>query len=95
MPTTRTTTAARTASALALAALLIAPVAAAKAPAGQGRACDASHKCDGRLACVAKRDGKSACELPCSTNAQCPEDQRCVKDGAQSVCRPINDATGL
>jgi hypothetical protein len=76
-------------------ALLCAPVAFAKAPAGQGRACDTKSKCDAGLTCVAKHDGKSTCEMACAANAKCPEDQRCVKDGAQNVCRPINDGIGL
>jgi hypothetical protein len=67
----------------------------AKAPAGQGRACDAKSKCDGAFSCVAHHDGKSTCEIVCAANTKCPEDQRCVKDGAQSVCRPINDGIGL
>jgi hypothetical protein len=81
---------------LALAMLVVGPaVAIAKIPPGQGRACDAKSKCDAGLTCVAKHEGRSTCELVCTSNAKCPEDQRCVKDGAQSVCRPINDADGL
>lgn len=78
-----------------VAAVVAAPAALAKAPPGQGRACDARAKCDAGLECVAQREGKSTCQLVCAANAKCPEDQRCVKDGAQSVCRPINDGIGL
>lgn len=80
---------------LMVAALAWAPAAFAKAPAGQGRACDARHACSDGLTCVAKHGGGSTCELACASNATCPEDQRCVKDGAQRVCRPINDGVGL
>ena len=67
-----------------------------KAPLGRGRACDAKSKCDPGLQCV-DRGGlaKATCELVCSANAKCPEDERCVLDGNAHVCRPINDATGL
>jgi hypothetical protein len=82
-------------TALALTAFMIAPAAFAKAPPGQGRACDARNKCDAGLQCTAHREGKSTCELVCAANTKCPEDQRCVKDGTQMVCRPINDAVGL
>ncbi|HEX8950482.1 MAG TPA: hypothetical protein VF945_01490, partial [Polyangia bacterium] len=62
-----------------------------KAPTGQGRACDAKSRCDGELQCVKHRDGKSTCELVCAQSAKCPEDQRCVKDGSELLCRPITD----
>lgn len=71
--------------------LAMAPVAFAKAPAGQGKACDAKHRCDGELQCVKHRDGRATCEQLCASNAKCPEDQRCVKDGSDLVCRPITD----
>ena len=74
---------------------VVATGAAAKTPSGQGRVCGAKNKCDTGLTCVAKYEGKSTCELVCTSNTKCPEDQRCVRDGAQSVCRPINDADGL
>lgn len=67
----------------------------AKAPAGQGRTCDGKHGCAAGLTCVAKPGGASRCEIPCADNARCPEDQRCVADGAHKVCRPINDGVGL
>ena len=63
----------------------------AKAPAGQGRACDARNRCDGELQCVKHRDGKSSCELVCAAKTTCPEDQRCVKDGSEMLCHPITD----
>jgi len=64
----------------------------AKAPAGQGRACDAKTKCDAGLQCVASSTGgKSKCEIVCDKGVQCPADQRCVKDGPAMVCRSIND----
>jgi hypothetical protein len=67
----------------------------AKGPPGQGRSCDARNKCDSGLACVGHRDGRSTCELRCAANATCPEDQRCVRDEGEMVCRPINDGVGL
>ncbi len=79
---------------IAIAFVLASSLALAKAPAGQGRACDARNRCDAGLSCVT-RSTRSTCELRCASNAQCPEDQRCVKDGAASVCRPINDGLGL
>ena len=75
--------------------LAMAGGALAKAPAGQGKACDVRTRCSGGLSCVAHRDGKSTCELVCAANGKCPEDQRCVKDGGEMVCRPINDGVGL
>jgi len=63
----------------------------AKAPAGQGKVCDAKNRCDGELQCVKHRDGKSTCELVCAQKTKCPEDQRCVKDGSEMLCRPITD----
>jgi hypothetical protein len=72
-------------------ALALTPAALAKPPAAQGRACDTKSKCDNGLSCVAHASGKSTCEIVCAAATKCPEDQRCVKDGAQSVCRPITD----
>ena len=63
----------------------------AKPPAGQGKACDAKNRCDGELQCVKHRDGKATCELICAQSPKCPEDQRCVKDAGQMLCRPITD----
>jgi hypothetical protein len=80
---------------LVLALFSIGSVASAKAPPGQGRACDAKTKCDSGLTCVQRRDARSTCEITCAANTRCPEDQRCVKDGAAMVCRPINDGVGL
>lgn len=79
------------------ASLCISPVTFAKAPAGQGRACDAKNRCDAGLQCVPKRPGKATCEIVCAANSKCPEDQRCVIDGEppQHVCRPIYDGVGL
>jgi hypothetical protein len=71
--------------------LTAASTALAKPVAGQGRACSAQNKCDPGLQCVARREGKSTCEVVCQGNAKCPEDQRCVKDGSMMVCRPIID----
>jgi hypothetical protein len=81
--------------ALAIAAVLIAQVALAKPLEGQGRSCDAQNKCDAGLQCVPHPGGKARCELICTSSSKCPEDQRCVKDGSQMVCRPINDGVGL
>ena len=69
----------------------MAPAAFAKAPAGQGKTCDAKSRCDGELQCVKHRDGKSTCEIVCAAKTKCPEDQRCVKDGSEMLCHPIND----
>ena len=64
----------------------------AKAPAGQGKPCDAKNACTSGLTCVAHAgDGKSTCEIVCTQSTKCPEDQRCVKDGAQMLCHSIND----
>lgn len=71
--------------------LMFSTVAWANAPAGQGKTCDERHQCAGGLQCVAHKGGKSTCEIVCAANTHCPEDQRCVKDGAQTVCRPITD----
>jgi hypothetical protein len=70
--------------------LLLASSAPAKAPSGQRRACDAKTKCEAGLQCLPSADGKSRCEIACSNNAQCPEEQRCVKDGPSTVCRAVN-----
>ncbi len=72
-------------------ALAGAATAMAKAPAGQGKACDAKSRCDGELQCVKHRDGKATCELVCAAKTTCPEDQRCVKDGSELLCRPVTD----
>ena len=77
--------------AILLMLVLSSSVAFAKAPAGQGKACDAKSRCDGELQCVKHRDGKSTCEMVCAAKTTCPEDQRCVKDGAELLCRPITD----
>jgi hypothetical protein len=78
--------------AIVLALMMAASTAAfAKAPADQGKACDAKNRCGGELQCVKHRDGKSTCEMTCAQSAKCPEDQRCVKDGADMLCRPITD----
>jgi hypothetical protein len=79
------------AAVVVLSTLLCAPIAFAKAPSGQGSECDSKNKCDAGFTCVAKRAGKSTCEMLCAANTKCPEDQRCVKDGDKSVCRPITD----
>jgi hypothetical protein len=76
--------------------LSLSPVALAKPPpAGQGRPCGAKRSCGAGLQCVDKATGSASCEIACADNKSCPEDQRCVKDGTQKICRPINDATGL
>jgi hypothetical protein len=33
--------------------------------------------------------------LSCTSNAQCPEEQRCVEDGAHRVCHGIVDGDGF
>ena len=82
--------------AVLVASLFAAPTVFAKAPTGQGRACDAKSKCDGGLTCVSRGGlATSTCELVCNAKTKCPEDQRCVLDGDSHVCRPINDAVGL
>jgi hypothetical protein len=80
---------------LAIAVVLIAHVALAKSLPGQGRFCDAQNKCESGLQCVPHPGAKSRCEVVCASNSQCPEDQRCVKDGSKMVCRPIEDVIGL
>jgi hypothetical protein len=64
---------------------------APKPPAAQSRPCDANGKCDAPLCCVAHASGTSTCELVCKDSTTCPEDQRCVKDGAVMDCRPTTD----
>jgi hypothetical protein len=71
--------------------LLIAPTTLADAPPGQGRACSAANKCPAKLQCVARKSAASTCELRCARNADCPQDQRCVKDGETKLCRPVTD----
>ena len=61
-----------------------------KAPAGQGKACD-GNKCGAGLSCVQHAGRKPTCEIVCAASTKCPEDQRCVKDGAQMTCHPITD----
>ncbi|HEX4461162.1 MAG TPA: hypothetical protein VIA18_24450 [Polyangia bacterium] len=78
----------------ALVVLLFASLSFAKPPAPR-RTCDAEHACDRGRQCVAHSGGDSTCEQLCGGNGKCPEEQRCVKDGAQLVCRPINDGVGL
>ena len=63
-------------------------------PPSQGRQCSAAAQCDDGLKCMEHADRKATCELACAANERCPEDQRCVKDGAASVCRPVNDRNG-
>jgi hypothetical protein len=78
--------------ALALAALVFVPATArATAAAGQGKKCDAANKCAAGLQCIDHHGMQSTCELVCTPKTKCPEDQRCVKDGAQAVCRPVID----
>jgi len=72
-------------------AIAASTVAFASPPAGQGKTCDAKNRCGGELQCVKHRDGKSTCELICAQKTTCPEDQRCVKDGSEMLCRPITD----
>ena len=80
------------------AALLVGAAVWAKAPAGQGRACDAARKCNSGLTCVGPA-GHGTCQLTCRSNKECGEDQRCVSDGGLPlptyVCRPIYDGNGL
>jgi hypothetical protein len=77
--------------AIVLGVLLVCATAAAKAPEGQGRACDSKRACDAGLRCVQKTGGSATCEIVCDAKTKCPEDQRCVKDGAQTVCKAITD----
>jgi hypothetical protein len=71
--------------------LVLSTPALARAPSGQGKTCDAKSRCDGELQCVKHRDGKATCELVCAAKTTCPEDQRCVKDAGEMLCRPITD----
>jgi hypothetical protein len=57
----------------------------------QQQACRAGNKCDGGLECVKRNDGKWTCEKRCKSGRDCPEEQRCVIDGGQAVCRPAID----
>jgi hypothetical protein len=78
--------------ALLLAVVLLAGVTArADSVPGQGRRCSPSKTCPGKLQCVVRKGTRATCELVCSANADCPADQRCVKDSGSSVCHPITD----
>jgi hypothetical protein len=72
-------------------ALLLASPAVAKAPPGQGRKCKAADQCEASLQCIKTRAGSGTCEIPCKDSSGCPEDQRCIADGPQKICRPITD----
>ena len=70
-------------------ALLFAAPAFGKARVGQGQACTARSACEPGLTCVPGSNGNSTCERACTANAECPTEQRCVKDGPARVCRHI------
>jgi hypothetical protein len=68
--------------------------------AGQGKPCDEKQKCAAPLECMKTRSGRATCEQRCNESdknkqGSCPVDQRCVKDGAQFICRPVNDGTSF
>jgi hypothetical protein len=54
----------------------------------QQQPCRQGNRCDGGLECVKRNDGKSTCEKRCKSGRDCPEEQRCVIEGGESVCRP-------
>lgn len=60
-----------------------------------GTKCDKTAACAAGLSCVQSSNDATTCELVCDAKRACPEDQRCVKSGAQSICRPIHDGLGL
>ena len=77
-----------------VAVALLSSVAFAKGPpTGQGRACDQRNKCDQGMQCVPRAGGTARCEIVCDKDRECPEDQRCVKDGPQMLCKVISDLT--
>ncbi len=61
----------------------------------QGAPCSAKQSCTGGLECVPRGDGTGTCERLCKASAKCPEDQRCVKNGEQYICRPSTDRLPL
>jgi len=78
--------------ALALVVTVLAgSTARSEVPPDQGQRCDAKKTCPAKLTCVPRKDGNATCELKCSTNGECPSDQRCVNDANARVCRPITD----
>jgi hypothetical protein len=76
--------------------LLPVPVARPHGPVTQGGRCVSTHVCARPFQCLAGPFGRT-CEIPCGArgDAPCPEDQRCVKDGPRTVCRPIGDSLNL
>lgn len=70
--------------------LLSAALAFAKPLPGQFKPCDKKNACEASLQCLATTPkDKTKCELPCKVNGDCPEDQRCIKDGPHQVCRNV------
>lgn len=70
--------------------LLGAALAFAKVLPGQFKPCDKKNACEAGLQCLATTPkDKTKCELVCKVNGDCPEDQRCIKDGAHLVCRNV------
>lgn len=61
----------------------------------QGAPCSVKQACSSGLECVPRGDGTGTCERLCHASAKCPEDQRCVKNGQQHICRPVTDGLPL
>jgi hypothetical protein len=76
---------------LALVALLLSGSPAFAERGEQQQPCRQGNRCDGGLECVKRSDGKSTCEKRCKSGRDCPEEQRCVIEGGESVCRPAID----
>lgn len=64
------------------------PSASGKRPLAKGSPCGLRSTCAKGLQCVLVSDG-GRCELVCGGRQKCPENQRCVQDGASYVCRSI------
>jgi hypothetical protein len=62
----------------------------------QGKPCVSSGQCAPPLQCVQTRRLRATCEQIChpsqkNMQGDCPQDQRCVKDGEHYICRPAAD----
>jgi hypothetical protein len=81
---------------IAIGILLLPLGLSADPPVKRGGTCSAARLCAAGLSCARVVAG-DRCEQVCDAKrpSSCPEDERCVKDGASSVCRPIYDGPDL
>lgn len=73
--------------------LLVLLASAAYAADKQAASCKSNADCKAPLTCV--HTPKPRCAQVCDDKTKCPEDQRCVKDHGNRVCRPITDGVDL